>query len=67
MKPSTYPKELFSSNETLTRENMRKYDHYITVLYDTIEAEHPDYYTLSRQEKNIIRNEIEQRLVGLKP
>lgn len=46
---------------------MRKYDHYITTLYDTIEAEHPDYYTLSRQEKNIIRNEIEQRLVGLKP
>ena len=63
----SYPKELFVINETLTKENMSKYDGYITKLYDTIEAEHPNYYSLTRQEKNIIRAEVEQRLMGMHP
>ena len=62
-----YPKELFSINEDKTKDNLKRYDHYITKLYDTIEAEHPDYYSLPRQDKNAIRNEVEQRLRGLKP
>lgn len=62
-----YPFELFSANETQTQENMRRYDNYITRLYDTIEAEHPDYYSLTRQEKNAIRAEVEERLKGMKP
>lgn len=63
----TYPKELFSINKDKTKDNLKRYDQYITKLYDTIEAEHPDYYSLPRQEKNAIRNEVEQRLAGLKP
>lgn len=55
-----YPREVYSINENITRENMRKYDENINKWYDVAEKLYPNFYKMSREEKAIAEKAIDQ-------
>lgn len=57
-----YPKEVYSINETVTRENMRKYDLRQQRLYDLCLEIEPDYYKLDFKARREIRMQAEKEL-----
>lgn len=48
---SWYPKEVYGINETVTRENMRKYDEYQKRLRAKCLEINPNYYSLGLRER----------------
>ena len=57
-----YPREVYSINENVTRENMRKYDENINEWYDLAEKLYPNFYRLPREEKEKAAKNVDQTI-----
>jgi hypothetical protein len=60
-----YPKWCFVANETITRNNMKKYDEMREKWYKKALELYPNYYEMNRREKLKIEDEVNEA-VGFK-
>ena len=50
-----YPRDVYSHNENITRENMRKYDEKRNKWYDMAEKMYPNFYKMRRNSNEKIQ------------
>lgn len=61
----TYPKDMFSIREDVTRKNMEEYDKKKKIWYDAAEKLYPNYFQMGLRERLEHREEI-NNYVGFK-
>ena len=57
-----YPKEVFSINETITKENMRQYDAWRERVYKRCKEIAPDYWSLDFRTRLEIKERAEKEV-----
>ena len=57
-----YPKELFSINETVTKENLRQYEERKNLIYKKCEEIDPDFWKLPFRERMKIKAKAEKEV-----
>ena len=57
-----YPKELFSINETRTRQNIANYERFMDKYYEVLHTEYPNLDSLPIRERWKIQDAVKERL-----